>query len=375
MSAAAIDQMKNLKPEDIDKMLVEMENMNPIQKNALKAMNMDPDMMKRTMEMMRDNPSMVTNAQKVMENMSPDELLEQSRKAQEQLKDMTPQDLEAASNVMKNMPEEQMNAAVESIRAQQSSSTVIDATADDEEVDMITGPGSSSDSQVIDAMFRVAEFMSSPPTEGGVTFTGFYSLPVIQLLSGDREFDLSMSELKECWADGSLGASRVDRAGFERVFKEVQEYFEQDIMTESRKEAQKKTQTKKKNRGSSKETQIGNNLSQNELEQINDKVKNLSTSEVGTVLDMMEELDPAQEARLKSMGVDPKLMQQTASMLKDNPQMREAAQKMMQNMSPDDMLKASQEAQKQMSNMSEEEVQKAIDQLKNPPPNMPPPSV
>ena len=375
MSAAAIDQMKNLKPEDIDKMLVEMENMNPIQKNALKAMNMDPDMMKRTMEMMRDNPSMVTNAQKVMENMSPDELLEQSRKAQEQLKNMTPQDLEAASNVMKNMPEEQMNAAVESIRAQQSSSSVIDATADDEEVDMITGPGSSSDSQVIDAMFRVAEFMSSPPTEGGVTFTGFYSLPVIQLLSGDREFDLSMSELKECWADGSSGASRVDRAGFERVWLEVQEFFEQDIMTESRKEAQKKTQTKKKNRGSSKETQIGNNLSQNELEQINDKVKNLSTSEVGTVLDMMEEMDPAQEARLKSMGVDPKLMQQTASMLKDNPQMREAAQKMMQNMSPDDMLKASQEAQKQMSNMSEEEVQKAIDQLKNPPPNMPPPSV
>merc|ERR1712124_91060 len=117
---------------------------------------------------------------------------------------------------------------------------------------------------------------------------------------------------------------------------------------------------KKKNRGSSKETQIGSNLSQNELEQINDKVKNLSTSEVGTVLDMMEEMDPAQEARLKSMGVDPKLMQQTAAMLKDNPQMKEQAQKMMQNMSPEDMLKASQQAQKQMSNMSEDEVQQAL---------------
>jgi len=84
----------------------------------------------------------------------------------------------------------------------------------------------------------------------------------------------------------------------------------------------------------------------------------------------MEDMDPAQEARLKSMGVDPKLMQQTAAMLKDNPQMREQAQKMMQNMSPEDMLKASQQAQDQMSSMSADEVQNAIDQLKNPPPNM-----
>jgi len=245
MSSAAIDQMKNLKPEDIDKMLEEMDNMNPIQKSALKAMNMDPDMMKKTMEMMRNNPSMVANAQKVMETMSPDELLEQSRKAQEQLKNMTPEDLERANNVMKNIPEDQMNAAVQTIKSQQSSTDAIDATVNDEEVPMETGPGSSSDSEVIDAMFRVAELMSESPTDGDVTFTGFYSLPVIQLLSGDREFDLSMSEVKECWAEGSLGATRIDRVGFERVWNEVQEYFEQDIMTESRKEAKKEDIFKK----------------------------------------------------------------------------------------------------------------------------------
>jgi hypothetical protein len=374
MSSAAIDQMKNLKPEDIDKMLVEMENMNPLQKSALKAMNMDPDMMKKTMEMMKDNPSMVANAQKVMETMSPDELLEQSRKAQEQLKNMTPEDLDVANNFMKTVPEDQLNAAVQTIKDQQSSTDAIDATSDDEDVPMETGPGSSSDSDVVDSMFRVAEFMSDPPTDGVVTFTGFYSLPVIQLLLGDREFDLSMSELKESWADGSLGATRVDRVGFERVWNEVQEYFEQDIMTEARKEAKKKTTNKRKSRDSPKTTggpttpTIGDNLSQTELEQVNDRVKNLSTSEVGSVLDMMQEMDPSQEARLKSMGVDPKLMQQTAAMLKDNPQMREQAQKMMQNMSPDDMLKASQQAQEQMSKMSEDEVQKALDQLKNPPP-------
>lgn len=370
MSNAAIEQMKNLKPEDMDRMLQEMDNMNPIQKQALKAMNMDPDMMKKTMQMMRENPQMIANAQKVMETMSPDELLEQSRKAQEQLKSMTPNDLDKANEFMKSMPEEQMNAAVQTIKNQQVSA--IDAESDDdEEAPIVTGPGSSLDVQVVDAMFKVAELMSDPPTEGGATFTGFYSLPVIQLLSGDREFDLSMSELKECWADGSLGATRVDRVGFERVWKEVQEYFEQDIMTEARKEARKKTSPKKKVRGSAKSAStsptIGENMSQEELNEVNDRVKNLSTSEVGNVLEMMEQMDPAQEARMKAMGVDPKLMQQTATMLKENPQMREQAQKMMQNMSPDDMLKASQQAQEQMSKMSQDEVQQAIDQLKSPP--------
>jgi hypothetical protein len=41
MSAAAVEQMKNLKPGDIDKMIAELDNMGPLQKSALKAMNMD----------------------------------------------------------------------------------------------------------------------------------------------------------------------------------------------------------------------------------------------------------------------------------------------------------------------------------------------
>ena len=41
MSAAAIEQMKNLKPGDIDRMIKELDEMNPIQKQAMKAMNMD----------------------------------------------------------------------------------------------------------------------------------------------------------------------------------------------------------------------------------------------------------------------------------------------------------------------------------------------
>ena len=48
---------------------------------------------------------------------------------------------------------------------------------------------------------------------------------VIQLLSGDGEMDLSMEELKECWANGALESTRVDRQGFKSVWLEVQEYF------------------------------------------------------------------------------------------------------------------------------------------------------
>ena len=368
MKAQSLEQMKNLKPEDIDKMLEEMENMNPLQAGAMKAMGMDPAMMKKSMEMMRDNPAMIENAKKLMENMSPDELLESSKKAQEQLKNMTPEDLDRQNQVMKNIPQEQMDMAVETIKAQQ---TTIDVE-DEEDADMITGPGSSSDPEVIDSMFKVAEYMSEPPTDGGVTFTGFYSLPVIQLLSGDREFDLSPSELKECWADGSLGATRVDRAGFERVWNEVQEYFEQDIMTEARKEAKKKTGTKKKNRGSPKPasapstpaTQVGANMSKDQLNAVNEQVKNMSSDDVGRMLDAMKDMGPAEESRMKAMGMDPTMMRETAKMLKENPQMAEMAQKMMQNMSPEDMLKSSQQAQAQMANMSEAEKKAALEEFK-----------
>lgn len=93
--------------------------------------------------------------------------------------------------------------------------------------------GSSSDPNVIDAMYRIGEMMSQPPS-GQVTFQAFATLPPITTLSGEKEQDLSKGELAECWADGSMGATRVDRTGFERVWNEVQEYFEEDIMDESR---------------------------------------------------------------------------------------------------------------------------------------------
>ncbi|KAL3934043.1 MAG: hypothetical protein SGARI_003557 [Bacillariaceae sp.] len=389
MSQAAIEQMKNLKPEDIDKMISEMDNMGGMQKAALKAMNMDvrkselfslwadfrlmsgPDMMKKSLEMMKSNPAMIENAQKVMESMTPDEMMEQSRLAQEQMAKMSPEEMERVNSAMKDIPQEQMAAAAEALKNQGAarSTDVIDATTEEDnqgDKEMYTGPGSSSDSKVIDAMFQVAEFMSDPPAEGGVTFAGFSSLPIIQLLSGDREFDLSQSELKECWADGSLGATRVDRSGFERVWKEVQEYFEDDIMGEARKEAKKQATPKKRRGGSKTEAtkSVGDNLSPDELKAVNERMKNLSNNEVDSVLGMMETMAPGQEERLKAMGVDPALMKETAKMLKDNPQMREQAKKMMENMSPEEMLKASQTAQEQMKGMSKADVDKTLEELK-----------
>ncbi|KAL3945803.1 MAG: hypothetical protein SGBAC_000075 [Bacillariaceae sp.] len=357
---AAAAAMKNIKPEDMDRMLADMENMNPLQQGALKAMGMDPAMMKKTMEMMRDNPKMVESAQKLMENMSPAELLEQSRNAQKQMAQMTPEALEKTSKAMGQIPEEQLDQAVDILKEQQ-------AQKSQETAAPSVGP-TSNDKEVIDSMFKVAELMSEPAT-GGCTFAGFASLPVIQLLSGDREFDLSPSELRECWADGSLGVSRVDREGFVRVWNEVQDYFEDDIMGEARKEASKKVQKKVRPTEASSAptptTTIGEGLNPDQLKDINERVKNLKEDEVDAVLDQMDKMGPAEEARMKAMGVDPAIMKKTAEMMKSNPMMRKAAQDMMKNMSPEQMLEASKQAQEQMKGMSKEDIEKAIDPNRN----------
>lgn len=357
---AAAAAMKNIKPEDMDRMLADMENMNPLQQGALKAMGMDPAMMKKTMEMMRDNPKMVESAQKLMENMSPAELMEQSRNAQKQMAQMTPEALEKTSKAMGQIPEEQLDQAVDMLKEQQTQKYRETAAPS-------VGP-SSNDKEVIDSMFKVAELMSEPAT-GGCTFAGFASLPVIQLLSGDREFDLSPSELRECWADGSLGAPRVDREGFVRVWNEVQDYFEDDIMGEARKEASKKVQKKVRPTEASSAptptTTIGEGLNPDQLKDINERVKNLKEDEVDAVLDQMDKMGPAEEARMKAMGVDPAIMKKTAEMMKSNPMMRKAAQDMMKNMSPEQMLEASKQAQEQMKGMSKEDIEKAIDPNRN----------
>lgn len=361
-SAAA---MKNMSPEDMAKLISEMESMPEAQKAQLKGMGMDPDTMLVSMKMMKDNPAMMATAQKLMSNMTPEQMLEQSKAAQQKMSSMSKEELEQAAEMAKDQMENLSPDMVdEAIKAMKDTST--DSASVSKSVPEGIVAGSSSDPNVIDAMFKVGELMSRPPT-GEVTFQSFSTLPPITLLSGDREQDLSKEELAECWSDGSLGATRVDRAGFERVWNEVQEYFEEDVMDEARATSQPKV---KKTRDSPAEVvgsaspQVGAAMSEDQMKAVNEQVKTMTDDDMQQMLEGMADIGPEEEARMRAMGADPAMMRKAADMMKSNPMMRKAAQMMMKNMSPDQMLKASQQAQTQMSSMTEADLEKAMDEMK-----------
>jgi len=363
--AESAERMKNMTPEDMSKLIAEMENMPAEQKAQLKAMGMDPDTMLVSMKMMKDNPQMMATAQKLMTNMTPEEMMEQSRMAQEKMSSMSKEELEQAAEMAKQQMEKLSPDMVdEAIKAMKATSK---ASFDSKSIPEGVKPGSSADPNVIDAMYRIGEFMSQPPT-GKVTFQAFATLPPITCLSGEREQDLSKQELADCWAEGSLGATRVDRAGFERVWKEVQEYFEEDIMEEARITSHGKV---KKTRAQaaevagvgSSQSQVGAGLTEDQMRVVNDQVKKMSDDDMQAMLDGMANIGPEEEARMRAMGADPAMMKKAAEMMKSNPMMRKAAQMMMKNMSPDQMVKASQQAQQQMQNMSKEELEKAMEQM------------
>ena len=277
---------------------------------------------------------------------------------------MSKEELEQAAEMAKKQMENLSPELVdEAIQAMQESS--MDGMKKSAPVGVIAG--SSSDPNVIDALYKVGELMSKPAT-GGVTFQAFSTLPPITVLSGERDQDLSKQELVDCWAEGSLGVTRVDRAGFERVWKEVQEYFEDDIMEEARSTCHPKV---KKSRTSAVEANIvgsgsprvGGNLSEDQMKVVSEQVKTMTDDDMQQMLDGMANIGPEEEAKMRAMGADPAMMKKAAEMMKSNPMMRKAAQMMMKNMSPDQMLKASQQAQSQMANMSKEDLEKAMEQM------------
>ena len=350
---ATADMMKNLKPEDIDQMLREMDNMPAAQRKQMEAMGMNPDIMRQSIEMMKANPAMAKEMAKMMETLTPEEMLEKSRQAQ-------------------------ANFATGGTAAATAAPAVVDATVtkeeddDDDDDEEETEPIPPPDAEILDTMFRTAELMSSPPT-GKVSLQGFSCIPPIALLTGDdTDRDLSRRELNECWADGSLGSTRVDRAGFERVWMEVQEFFTLPIMEKAR----ERSLEKPNKRGASKpkpaaapvvskpsvtgSPQVGASISSEQLQQ---QVKSMSDGDMDAMLEQMKDMTPEQQARMKAMGVDPAMMQKTASMLKSNPLMKNAAKMMMKNMSPEQMRTASQQAQAQMKDMSPEQMQKMMDDM------------
>merc|ERR1712232_432450 len=325
--AATANQLKKMKPE--------VESMNPMQSSALKALGMDPSMIKKSMEMMRDNPSMMSNMGKMMETMTPEQMMAKSREAQEKMAGFSPELVEKAS---KTLDASQVEAATKLFADAEDSSENND---EDEDLKKIVG-----DPEVLDKMYDVAQLMSQPPSDG-VTFYGFASLPPIVLLSGDREMDLSTKELKECWAEGSGDSSQVDREGFERVWNEVQDYFEGDIMEEARKTSIKRASTQPVKQTPT----VGANLTPDQMEAVNKGVKEMSDQDMVQMLKQMSEITPEQEARMKAMGVDPKMMQKQAKMMQDNPMMRKAASAFMKNLSPEQMRKMSEQTQSNLASM------------------------
>lgn len=354
--AESAERMKNMSSEDMATLIAEMENMDPVQKAQLKGMGMDPDTMLISMKMMKDNPTMMATAQKLMANMSPEELMKQSTEAQVKMSSMSKEELEAAAEVAKKQMEQISPDMVDEAVQAMKEASAADAN-------------SSTDPNVIDAMYKVAEMMSKPPT-GKVTFQAFSVLPPIVALRGDREQDLSKSELAECWEEGSLGATRVDRAAFKRVWDEVQEYFEEDIMEESRltihaKVAKKRSAVTPEVQASAASAGpvVGQNLDEDQMKFVNQQVKNMSDDDMISMLEGMSNIGPEEEARMKAMGADPAMMRKAAEMMKTNPMMRKAASMMMKNMSPEQMMKASQQAQSQMQNMSKEDMEKAFEEM------------
>jgi len=332
------------------------------QKAQLKDMGMDPDTMLVSMKMMKDNPQMMKTAQELMSNMTPEQMLEQSRAAQKKMSSMTKEEMQQAADMaktqMETLPDDLVEVAMSALKE-----TSADNAAGTKPLPDGVVPGSSSDPNVIDAMYEIGELMSLPP-DGKVTFQAFATLPPVTILSGDRDQDLSRNELAECWSDGSLGASRVDRAGFERVWKEVQDYFEEDIMEESRRSTHPKA--KKVRSATSLEPEmprVGGNLSETQMKDVNEAVKKMTDDDMMQMLDGMASIGPEEEARMKAMGADPAMMRKAAGMMKSNPLMRKAAQTMMKNMNPEQMVKASQQAQEQMSRMSQDDMESAMDQI------------
>ena len=339
---ASAEMLKNLKPEDLDTMLSQMDNMPAAQREQMQAMGMNPELMRKSVEMMKSNPEMAKQMANMMETMSPEQIMEKSRAAQNAFEAANPQTAAASSSGV--------------VDAQVVDKDTDDGAEEEEEEEPIPPPAAD----ILDTLYRAAELMSSPPT-GKVTYAGFSTIPPISLLIGtDAERDVSLKELKECWADGSLGATRVDRAGFERVWVEVQEYFSTPIIEKARERAVgQKARTTVASVASPVQPIVGDAISDTQM----DQVKNMSDDDMNMMLEQMQNMTPAMQDQMKAMGVDPRMMQKTADMMNSNPLMKNAARMMMKNMSAEQMRNASQRAQEQMSKMTPEEREEALKRL------------
>jgi len=211
----AAQAMKNLDAAQIGKMLEEMEKMGPAEKEQMRKMGTNPDMLMMSMRLLKANPGALEMAKKQMEKMSPEQMAEASKAAQEQMQNMSPEQLEFMAS--------QANAATPTI------DVPIAAPAD---------AASARDPALVDAFFKAGEFSTNPPT-GGVDLRSFKALPPIAALRGDLPDDLSDDEIEQVWAEQAAGAARVDRAGFEKVWLAIDDLYDDDLMVEARRPPKK----------------------------------------------------------------------------------------------------------------------------------------
>lgn len=225
----SFEMMKNLTPDQLDMMLSQVENMKPSEKEQMKKMGVNPDLMKMTMKTLRNNPKIFEAWQKQMSSMSQAEMESAAKLAEQQMKNIDPAQYE------------QMTA-----EATRNLETLADMDAAGLPVTVGSpvpagAQGTAKDPALIDAMFQTAKYTANLPS-GQVDIKAFKLLPPIAALRGmNDDMDLSDAEINDVWME-QAGAPGVDRAGFERVWLAIDELYQDDLMVEARR-------TPKKTRG------------------------------------------------------------------------------------------------------------------------------
>merc|ERR1719353_1760506 len=154
----AADALKTLKPDQIQQMLKEVEDMSPQERERLKSMGINPDMLKMSMKVMKANPNVIRMAQEQMSKMSPEQTKQASDLAQKQMEAMAPEELE-------RMADSAIAGAGGPV------DTVVDVEED-------APARKACDEALVDALFVVAAAVSKQP--GAVTLEAFKQLPPIQ---------------------------------------------------------------------------------------------------------------------------------------------------------------------------------------------------
>mmetsp|Transcript_17692 Transcript_17692/g.52622 ORF Transcript_17692/g.52622 Transcript_17692/m.52622 type:complete len:276 (-) Transcript_17692:59-886(-) len=112
-------------------------------------------------------------------------------------------------------------------------------------------------------------------------------------------------------------------------------------------------------------------MSPETMKQAADALKNLSPEQISQMLNDVENMSEDEKKRLKSMGINPAMLQMSMKVMKQNPGVIKMAQEQMANMSPEQMKQASDMAQSQMESMSQEDLEKMADDAIRNVPNIP----